>query len=70
MKKPSYPDLIRREQIQAYLRKHTGILVSKQRIGRWITAGEIRLIKIPQRQGGGWWTRKSYLNELIRHYSD
>jgi len=65
----SYPDLVSKEQIQTYLLKRTGVLVTKQRIGRWISSGEIRLIKFPRREGGGHYTRRLYLDALVRKYS-
>jgi hypothetical protein len=68
-KPPCYPDLVPRDQIQTYLRKHTGTLVSKNRIGRWIAAREIRMISVPCRGGYKWYTRRAYLEELVRRYS-
>ena len=64
-----YPDLVPRQQIQTYLLKHTGTLVSKRRIGNWIAAGEIRLISVPCCGGYKWFTRRAYLDELIVKYS-
>ncbi|MBE3045968.1 hypothetical protein IMZ48_26200 [Candidatus Bathyarchaeota archaeon] len=68
-KLPCYSDLVPRAQIQTYLRKHTGQLVSKNRIGRWIAAGEIRMIKVPCAGGHKWFTRRAYLESLITRYS-
>jgi hypothetical protein len=71
MKQPlyGYPDMIPKKQIQTYLRKHTGILVTSHRIARWISSGEIPLIKYPKREGGGYYTRRLYLDNLIKRYS-
>lgn len=65
-----YPDLLRRDQIQAYFFKRTGTLVTLHRIGRWIAAGEIPMIRRPRRYGGGWFTRKAWLEALIARHSD
>jgi len=64
-----YPDLIPRTQIQTYLRKRTGTLVTKHRITRWITTGEIPMIQRPRWAGGGMFTRKVYLDTLIARHS-
>jgi hypothetical protein len=64
-----YPDLVPRKQIAQYLFKRTGTRVSEQRIGRWIAAGEIPMIRRPRNRGGGLLTRKYYLDELISRHS-
>ena len=68
--RPTYPDLIRRDQIQAYLRKQTGVLVSKQRIGRWIAKGELRTVAEPCAGGNRWYVTRRSLEALIRRYAD
>lgn len=65
----SYPDLIQRKQIQTYLRKQTGVLVTQCRIGLWIARGEIPLIHFPKKEGGGYYTRRLWLDTLIKRYS-
>lgn len=68
----SVTDLIPRDQIQTYLRKRTGTLVSKQRITRWVNAGELRTVRIPRRckwcKPGLYISRQS-LETLISRYS-
>ena len=64
-----YPDLIQKDRIQQWLYERTGTRVSKCRIGRWITTGEIPLIQRPRRYGGGQYTRGVYLDALIARYS-
>jgi hypothetical protein len=43
--------------------------VTSHRIARWISSGEIPLIKYPKREGGGYYTRRLYLDNLIKRYS-
>jgi len=70
-KKPAltYHDLVPKNQIQTYLLKHTGQLVTPRRIALWIKSGDIPLIKFPRREGGGLRTRRVWLDALIRKYS-
>lgn len=60
--------LIPRAQIQAYLFKRTGTLVSKRRIGDWIARGEIKQISVPCGGGYKWYTTRKYLDALIDRY--
>jgi hypothetical protein len=66
---PCYPDLTPRKQIREYLHEQTGMWVTEQRIGRWITLGEIRMISVPCRGGYKWFTRRAYLAELVEKYT-
>jgi hypothetical protein len=62
-------DAVPHNQIQTHIRKMTGTLVSKQRIGRWISAGELRMLKVPCRGGYRYFTRMAWLRDLIEKYS-
>jgi len=64
-----YPDLLRKDQIQTYILKRTGTLVSKQRIGGWIARGELWIMQRSVRYGGGRFTRKLWVDNLIKKYS-
>lgn len=61
-------DLLALDQIQGYIRKRTGTLVSRQRIGRWINRGELVVMRLPGRKKYRV-TRKAHVDDLIRRYS-
>ncbi len=67
-------DLIPRAQIQQYLLKRTGTLVTKTRIGNWIGRGELRLVQIPRRcewcKPGLYVTRQSLKDLIVRYSTD
>lgn len=68
MKPQPRPDWIPREQIQAVLRKKTGVLVSKQRIGRWINTGELKTLKAPSGRGYRSYTTEAWLDSLVEKH--
>ena len=61
-------DLLLLDQIQNYIYRQTGTLVSRQRIGRWINRGELVVMRLPGRKKNRV-TRKRYVDDLIRRYS-
>ena len=65
----THPDWVPRAQVQAYLRKRTGTLVTKYRITHWITTGELRTVKAPCCGGYKHYVTKESLEKLIAHYS-
>ena len=65
----TYPDWVLRAQVQAYLHKRTGTLVTTWRITHWITAGELRTVKVPTCGGYKHYVTKESLEKLIAHYS-
>jgi hypothetical protein len=60
---------IPRDRIQAVIRKRTGVLVTEQRIGGWITAGELRMLKVPSGRGYKWYSTPEWIDDLIRRHS-
>jgi hypothetical protein len=66
---PPYPDLVGRKEVRDYLHEKTGQLVSEQRIGKWISEGEIRMVSVPCSGGYQHYTRRVYLNELIARHT-
>jgi hypothetical protein len=66
---PPYPDMVPKDQIQTVILKMTGTLVTKRRIGDWISQGEIRMISVPCCGGHKWYTRRTYLEGLIARYA-
>lgn len=66
------PRFIHRKLVRAYIRKHTGTLVSENRISRWIAVGELRTARVPRRCGGRdglIYVTKESLDKLIARYS-
>ena len=61
-------DLLFLDQIQTYILKMTGTLVTKARVGRWIARGKLVVMCLPGRPRYRV-TRKRYVNDLIRRYS-
>ncbi len=63
------PNWIPREQVQTWLHKRTGVLVTERRIGRWIVRGELHTVKVPRRrEGAGLYVTKDSLEALVRKY--
>lgn len=65
-----YADSIPKDRIAAYIYKRTGAQVSRQRIARWINSGQLAMMKRPRCLGGGCFTRKKWVDDLIAAYAD
>lgn len=62
------PDYIPVSKIQTYLTKRTGVVLTRRQIGYWIGQGEIKVLHMLRRLGGGRWTRKSWLEEFVQRH--
>jgi len=63
------PNWVPRKLVRAWLLNRTGTLVSEQRIGRWLSSGELRTVKVPCMGGYKHYVTKESLEDVIKRNS-
>jgi predicted deacylase len=67
-KRTKIKDLLLLDQVQSYIAKQTGTLVTRCRIGRWVASGDLLTLRRSGRNGYRA-TRKAFVNDLIEKYT-
>lgn len=63
-------DLIKIIDVQQYIFKKTGTMITNYKLYYWVKSGELPLVKPQDKDKRYRWTLKRYVDQLIERYSE